>query len=811
MIRTLASAACVQLFLVGLVASATFLAAPPRAYAVPTTETPGPLLLADILTSIKQAVSTVLDFSNTAANVAKQVKAYVLDPIAFLTSGNLLKKITSSILGFVGGNNASGKPLYISNLRGYLQNVGDVEAYTFLNEFQRQSNSPFKSAIGSSLRSKYLQSTSLTGFFAANKSTLKSVSSDPLAYAAGNWSRGGWAAWFGLTGTSADNPYIYYYRADDQLSRQLATARSAKLAQANWGQGILSWCGSVDSGADGADYYAVDCPEGSIHAGDGGCACTAETTTGACVNNQNQFVIPTDYSCPSESSFDGNSGGCQYDDGTLTYALDEEGYPATEGGMSGAAQDFANSGDPYAGKPDTTARGDGTSKVSAASGVSLTGGQVSYLADLLGTASKVLPAEYRVVVTSAERNTNVAGGGGVSQHASGNAIDFKIIDASGASIPNRGEDSTGWYQKVAVAAYNANTGSCNLAWGGCFDTGKNTGVKDPMHLDCGGDRGRYCSSGLAGLAGGGTVGPTGVTGTTVATAEYTPPSSTSYAIPRPGDACTKKDGTYGTIQTPGSIIKDYLSRALNALGIDQYVADIGLVSTQIGGIMQNVSTIFSTINYASSLFGASGGLAGFSGTGTSYASPFARYLADPGYMGLTTANVAASAAASGISGNDLASRSRDYGAAWDTIGGAADAAAASLTALAASCSAQAAAASAALASEVKPVEDQAAAARETVASANALVARVAAEGAEGDPNYAADLAALAAAPPSVGDVVAAQNDAQSNGLAMANPAGSLTVGGTGATPRDIMDLIKTNADALARNPVACPSSSDMTS
>ncbi|MDE1944598.1 MAG: hypothetical protein KGH97_03860, partial [Patescibacteria group bacterium] len=231
------------LLLALLIAPASFLALPSRAHAIPVTEV-GPNLVENTITAVKQTLSTALDVTNTAANVARQIKAYVLDPLAFVMSGNLLKTITSSMLGFVGGQNSSGRPLYISNLRNYLQNVGDVEAYSFLNQFQSQSNSPFAAAITSSLRANYLQSTSAAGFFAANQSTLGNYSSNPNGFVSGNWGLGGWAAWMGLTTAPQNDPYTDYFIAQNQLYNQVGTAQSTKLAQANWGQGFLASCGS---------------------------------------------------------------------------------------------------------------------------------------------------------------------------------------------------------------------------------------------------------------------------------------------------------------------------------------------------------------------------------------------------------------------------------------------------------------------------------------------------------------------------------------------------------------------------------------
>lgn len=123
------------------------------------------------------------------------------------------------------------------------------------------------------------------------------------------------------------------------------------------------------------------------------------------------------------------------------------------------------------------------------------GGGVSTLRSLLQQASAALPDGYRAVVTSAERpGATVAGTGGTSQHAHGNAIDVQIIGPNGP-IPNKGEDTTGLYQKLAVAMRGAASPEMapKLAWGGNFTTGPENGPRDLMHFDLGGDRGRFGS------------------------------------------------------------------------------------------------------------------------------------------------------------------------------------------------------------------------------------------------------------------------------------------------------------------------------
>jgi len=142
-------------------------------------------------------------------------------------------------------------------------------------------------------------------------------------------------------------------------------------------------------------------------------------------------------------------------------------------------------------------RSTGAVRLSASPGIDLEEtASIKQLVAIVGEASKALPDGFRVTVTSALRTgATVAGTGGRSQHADGNAIDIKIIDPSGQTLPNRGTDNTHLYQLLAIAAFHANekmfpARSGQLAWGGNFTTGPADGPRDLMHFDYGGDRGR---------------------------------------------------------------------------------------------------------------------------------------------------------------------------------------------------------------------------------------------------------------------------------------------------------------------------------
>jgi len=227
-----------------LMGSAVFLVKTPQAHAEPV-EVTSDSSVTGIQTMIKSTVSAVSDVTTAASTFAQKINDYVLQPIAFVTSGNLIKSLTAGVLKFIGGEtNGTGQPQFVQNLLGHMQGVGDTQARTFFDQFSTLSNSPFAPAITSSLKRNYLQNTSLAGFFAKNQCTLDNVSSDIVAYAQGDWSKGGWSAWFSLTTQTQNNPFTLYQDTQSQLSATVADATAARLSELNWGQGFLSWCGS---------------------------------------------------------------------------------------------------------------------------------------------------------------------------------------------------------------------------------------------------------------------------------------------------------------------------------------------------------------------------------------------------------------------------------------------------------------------------------------------------------------------------------------------------------------------------------------
>ena len=246
-----------------LVAPATFFVAPQRASASGISCVGGLLGLAGSAVSAVVAVpvSDVVDQQANSlgggASIGSCIYDAILVPLARAAIRAILQKMTASVINWINGSNGTGQPSYVQDLQGNLQRLGDTQALAFFSQFARNSNSPFASAIASSLRNNYLQMTSAAGFWSANRSTLEQYSPNVNSFLAGDWSQGGAAAWLALTTQNENNPFLLYQASQSQLSSLVASAQSARTQLLSWGQGFMSWCG-VDTSSASSNPENVD-------------------------------------------------------------------------------------------------------------------------------------------------------------------------------------------------------------------------------------------------------------------------------------------------------------------------------------------------------------------------------------------------------------------------------------------------------------------------------------------------------------------------------------------------------------------------
>lgn len=237
-----------------LVIPSTLFITPPRAQAFlgfgDIVLDPGNLAT-NVITTIKNSISAVYDATTSAALVALQIKAYVLDPLAFVLSGNLLKAITEGTIAFVIGKaNGTGIPQFAADIQTSLQTLSDTQALSYFDQYIRNSRSPWNTAIISQLSKEYLNKTSLAGFWAQNMDTLRRTSPNIGGYLNGNYRLGGVQSWFALTTQVQNNPYSAYLASQSQLAALIGPgvggATGARIKDLAHSGGFVSWCGEKD-------------------------------------------------------------------------------------------------------------------------------------------------------------------------------------------------------------------------------------------------------------------------------------------------------------------------------------------------------------------------------------------------------------------------------------------------------------------------------------------------------------------------------------------------------------------------------------
>lgn len=250
--KRLFTTALTLLLTFSLVMPAVFFAAPQRVYGAEKNSCIGGLLggiggaiLASIMGEVPSFDMTTSVGTGFTAGATMETCINDLITVPFMRQAvrNMLKSITDSTINWINGTgNPTGQPSYVPNLSVHLQGVGDSAALALINQMKIGFNSPFGSAISSSLLKDYAQKTSVAGFFSANQNTLSKYSKNPAAFVGGSWSQGGLGEWFALTGPTQNNPFILYQAAQRQAVSNVTQAQTNRRQDLVSSGGFLSFC-----------------------------------------------------------------------------------------------------------------------------------------------------------------------------------------------------------------------------------------------------------------------------------------------------------------------------------------------------------------------------------------------------------------------------------------------------------------------------------------------------------------------------------------------------------------------------------------
>lgn len=207
-----------------------------------------------------QAV-VVFDPTNLVQNVISAVetstsntKEYVLDTLAWQVANLAIESMTKSLVNWI-NSGFEGSPAFVTDLNQNLRGVGDAVAAQFFDELSQQTiaTTPFQDQVLDTVRLGYYLRTSPESFYTRYPYTLNQVSPDARAFLDGDFSQGGFNAWFETVMNPQNNPYGAEDLANQALENAVANATSNRLQELSWNRGFLSWRGECEQLAEGAD------------------------------------------------------------------------------------------------------------------------------------------------------------------------------------------------------------------------------------------------------------------------------------------------------------------------------------------------------------------------------------------------------------------------------------------------------------------------------------------------------------------------------------------------------------------------------
>lgn len=184
-----------------------------------------------------QFAAVVSDPGHTAINSAEWARQFskeVIQAAAMNAAKLALQRIVNSSIEWA-QTGFEGNPAYVTNPRQYFTNIADGVAGEFIEGTSLGFLcSPFRAQVRLALRQQYI------GPERPFQCTLSEIVGNIEGFY-GDFSQGGWDAWFSMTQNPQNNPYGAYLEAKLELDSRLAQAVGLADQQLSWNQGFLSW------------------------------------------------------------------------------------------------------------------------------------------------------------------------------------------------------------------------------------------------------------------------------------------------------------------------------------------------------------------------------------------------------------------------------------------------------------------------------------------------------------------------------------------------------------------------------------------
>lgn len=207
------------------------------------------------ITAIESVFTSGATGVSAANSVSENLRTYVLNPLAWAVAKAAVNAITQSIVTWI-NSGFEGSPAFATNLNNNLRQVGDAVATGFINELTNMVvvNSPYLEGVIGTVARGYLLYTSREAIVERLRYTLGNYAQNEAAFRQGQFSQGGFNAWFSITRECGNDPFCVEMSAQEELVNRIDAQTQARLTELGWGRGFLSWRNCPDAEqADGQD------------------------------------------------------------------------------------------------------------------------------------------------------------------------------------------------------------------------------------------------------------------------------------------------------------------------------------------------------------------------------------------------------------------------------------------------------------------------------------------------------------------------------------------------------------------------------
>ncbi len=190
----------------------------------------------------------VNDRVTRTATTEVSTKECILDGVVVALREALVASITESIVNWI-NSGFEGSPAFVTDLGGFLTNIADEVAGDFiLGSDLGFLCSPFELEVRIALAMNYQKT-----YRQKAECTLTEVSGNVEKFLSGDFSSGGWPAWFKLHIDPQNNPYRAYLEAEKELTARIVNAQGQEIKLLEFGDGFFSKRECVRYGSDGTN------------------------------------------------------------------------------------------------------------------------------------------------------------------------------------------------------------------------------------------------------------------------------------------------------------------------------------------------------------------------------------------------------------------------------------------------------------------------------------------------------------------------------------------------------------------------------